>query len=236
LASAGFIIFLDADDYIEPDSIADWVALGKDADLVFGPFACEMGGRRTLGQPLHGIVSTDSILCEWLKGWFTPTCSVLWRRSFIREIGGWNPGVLRNQDGEVTLRGLLNGARVAVAQCGLGIYVQHQNPNRVSKGGGRRILASELLAFEDLWVLAQAKGRSGIQVEFAQAFYRIAYEAFATGVDDIGRMALSRGRQMGLKGHPGTLVHKTLSNILGLRNKLRFTGKVRGRSSTGKGL
>lgn len=234
-AGAGFIIFLDADDYIEPDSIRHWAALASDADLVFGPFAYEIGGRRTFGQPPSGV-STDSILFEWLNGWFIPSCSVLWRRSFLREIGGWNQGALRNQDGEVVLRGLLKGARVAVAQCGLGIYVQHQNPDRVSKGGGRRILASELSSFENLWRLAQAEGRSGMQKNFAQAFYRIAYEAFATGVDDIGRLALSRARRMGLKGHPGTFVHQMLSHILGLRNKLRFTGIVRRRPSTGKGL
>jgi glycosyltransferase involved in cell wall biosynthesis len=61
LASARFIIFLDADDYIEPDSIVDCVVLGKGADLTFGPFAYEIGGRRTLGRPLLGIVKTDSI-------------------------------------------------------------------------------------------------------------------------------------------------------------------------------
>src|ERR1700687_650829 len=39
LASGEFILFLDADDYIAPDSLAEWSAYGSDADLIFAPFA-----------------------------------------------------------------------------------------------------------------------------------------------------------------------------------------------------
>lgn len=233
LASADFIIFLDADDYIEPDSLAEWVAHGSDADLVFGPFAYETDRGRTLGEALSPVVNSYSIVRQWLQGQFVPSCSVLWRRSFLSAIGGWDPGALRNQDGEVTLRGLLKGARVGVAQRGLGVYVEHQRAGRVSKRTGREILTSQLSSFENLWALAQEQGQSGTQKDFARSFYLIAYEAFASGIDDIGYVALSRARQMGLKGHLGTLAHRTLSSLLGLRNKLRVTGIVKGRRVIG---
>ena len=233
LASSDFIIFLDADDYIEPDSLAEWVAHGTDADLVFGPFAYETARGRTLGRALGPVVNTYSIVCQWFQGRFIPPCSVLWRRSFLIEIGGWDPGALRNQDGEVTLRGVLKGARVAVAQRGLGVYVEHEGAGRVSKRSGREILASQLSSFENLWALAQEQGQSATQKDFARSFYLIAYEAFASGIDDIGYVALSRARQMGLRGHLGTLAHRTLSRLLGLRNKLRVTGIVKGRRVIG---
>ena len=229
LASAEFIIFLDADDYIEPDSLAEWTAHGCDADLVFGPFAFETARGRTLGKALGPLVNTYSIVCQWFQGHFIPSCSVLWRRSFLSAIGGWDPGALRNQDGELTLRGLLKGARVGVAQRGLGVYVGHEHAGRVSKRSGREILASQLSSFENLWALAQEQGQSGTEKDFARSFYLTAYEAFASGIDDIGYVALSRARQMGLKGHVGTLAHRTLSSLLGLRNKLRVTGIVKGR-------
>ena len=229
LASGEFIIFLDADDYIERDSIGEWAAIGSDADLVFGPFANESGGSRTLGKVLGAPVSTYSIVRRWLHGCFIPPCSILWRRSFISAIGGWNEEVLRNQDGEVTIRGLLKGARVRLAHRGLGVYVDHQYAGRVSKRTSREILSSQLSTFENLWALAQERGYSTMQKDFAPSFYLTAYEAFATGVDEIGRIALSRARQMGLKGHLGTFGHRTLASILGLRNKLRLTGIIKGR-------
>lgn len=229
LASAEFIIFLDSDDYIESDSVGEWAAHGSDVDLVFGPFAYETRGSRTFGKPAGPVVSTDSILSQWLDGWFTPPCSVLWRRSFLLTIGGWNPSALRNQDGEVTIRALLYGARVTVADRGLGVYVQHEHPYRISKRAGREILASELSCFQDLWTLAQAQGQGRIRKNFAQVFYQIAYEAFANRIDDIGHVALFRARQLGLKGHTGTLAHRTLAGILGLRNKLRFTQMLKRR-------
>lgn len=68
------------------------------------------------------------------------------------------------------IRGLLKGARVAVAHRGLGVYVQHEHPDLVSKCAGREILASELSCFQDLWTLAQAQGQSWTQKDFAQCF------------------------------------------------------------------
>jgi len=233
LASSDFIIFLDADDYIEPGSLADWAAQGSDADVVFGPSAYETAGGRTFRKAFSPEVNTYSIIRQWQHGQFIPSCSVLWRRSFLNAIGGWDPGALRNQDGEVTLRGLLKGARVGVAQRGLGVYVEHPHADRVSKRTGREILASQLSSFENLCALAQEQGLSETQKEFARSFYLIAYEAFAGGFDDIGYAALSRARQMGLKGHQGTWAHRTLSSILGLRNKLRFTAILKGRRVIG---
>lgn len=233
LARGEFIIFLDADDYIEPDSLAEWVAQGSYADLVFGPSAYETARGRTFSNALNPVENSHSIVRRWLQGQFIPSCSVLWRRSFLIEIGGWDTGALRNQDGEVALRGLLKGARIGVAQRGLGVYVEHQRAERVSKRTGREILASQLSSFENLWALAQEQGQTGTQRDFARSFYLIAYEAFASGIDDIGYVALSRARQMGLKGHLGTLTHRTLSSLLGLRNKLRVTGILKGRHVIG---
>jgi Glycosyl transferase family 2 len=232
LARGEFIIFLDADDYIEPDSVAEWVESGTNADLVFGPFAYEDAGSRYFGKPLSPSMNSYSMVRQWLQGQFIPPCSVLWRRSFLSAIGGWDPRALRNQDGEVTLRGLLKGARVGVAQRGLGVYVGHPHAGRVSKRTGREVLLSQLSSFENLWALAQQEGQNETQKDFARSFYLIAYEAFASGIDDIGYVALSRARQMGLKGHLGTLAHRTLSSLLGLRNKLRVTGIVKGRRVT----
>jgi len=224
-----YVMFLDADDYIEADSLAEWTAGASGADIVLGPVAYETAGRLTPGPTMGPVVTANSVLRQWLSGRFVPPCAVLWRRSFLCTINGWNPAVLRNQDGEVTMRALLYGARVAIARRGLGVYVQHGHGTRVSKRTGQAILASELSSLESLWTLAVARGQSQLQDSFAGAFYRVAYEAFANRLDDIGRAALSRARQLGLKGHTGSLAHRKLSTIFGLRGKLRLTARLKGR-------
>ena len=223
LATGEFVLFLDADDYLTPGSIEAWVGCGGEADLVFGPFAHQRDGRRTAVQSSHHPDANGiSVARQWLNGDYTPSCAVLWRASFVRRIGGWSDDLLHNQDGELAIRGLLNGARLRFSSRGCGVYVHHENAG-VSKRSGRNVSASEYSALDQLWSLAQARGHDSLQDAFAGAFYRLAYSCFSTGVDDIGAVALSRARELGLKGHPGSVNHRLLAGILGLRNKLLMT-------------
>jgi glycosyltransferase involved in cell wall biosynthesis len=229
LATSEFIIFLDADDYIEQNSLSEWVACASHADLVFGPFVYEVGRERIFWKCFDRNLKNYAIVSRWLDGQFTPCCSVLWRRSFLQRIGGWNPCVLRNQDGEVTIRALLLGARIRVAHRGLGVYVGDPNPDRISKRNGRDEIASHISSYEGLWMLTDPIAKKQTQMSFARGFYRLAYQAFASGFDDLGHKALSKARKMGLRGHPGTLPHRCLSHLVGLRNKLRLAGVLKSR-------
>jgi len=77
---------------------------------------------------------------------------------------------------------------------------------------------------------ARTSARSKLDAKnFAQVFHQIAYEAFAYGIDDVGHVALFRARQLGRNGHKGSFAHRVPSGILGLRNKLRLTGILKGR-------
>ena len=53
-ASAPFVMFLDADDYMEPSSLDCWLRDAIEADLVLGPFARELNGVRTLLSQVLG--------------------------------------------------------------------------------------------------------------------------------------------------------------------------------------
>jgi hypothetical protein len=233
LSNSDYVMFLDADDYIEPNSLSAWLKSASEAgaDIVLGPYVYERGATRTIGRSPSEPVGAHPLLCQWLDGWFTPPCSVLWRRSFVVSIGGWNPRARESRfdDGELVMRALLSGACVSVADGGLGIYVQHDSPHRVSQRAGAAVMACELALLRNLWEIAQARRHEYARSSFAHAFYRMSYEAFAGGVDDVGHDALREARRLGLKGHVGSLTHRALANVLGLRTKLRLTGLLKGR-------
>jgi glycosyltransferase involved in cell wall biosynthesis len=229
--TADYVMFLDADDYLEPDSLRHWAkaAHSANAHIVFGPLAYEQDSKIIPAQPLEPPATSEHVLRQWLQGWFIPPCSILWRRSFVESIGGWNTAALRNQDGELVMRALILGARVAICDAGRGIYVQHDTVGRISRRGGRNVLASELESFRNLWALAQAREGQQVQTAFASAFYRLAYQSFASHVDDIGQAALAEARALGLNGHIGSVLHRLLAGVVGLRGKLRLTGILKGR-------
>lgn len=231
IAHADYVVFLDADDYLETESLEAWArcAIESDADIVFGPFAYERNGQRLLAPPPHLPITSQNILCQWLEGWFTPPCSVLWRRSFIASIGGWNTMAIRNEDGELAIRALLHNPRIAMADRGLGIYVQHESPNRVSKRVGRSVIVSEFASLTGLWETAQARGHQGVRASFASAFYHMAYMAYAGGISGVGDKALCMARRLGLRGHIGSATHRALSTLFGLRAKLLLSGVIKGR-------
>lgn len=229
LTGAEYVMFLDADDYVEPGSISAWAMKFHSADLVLGPFTHEHAGGKGPTYSPHRSVETLAMLKDWLHGRFTPTCSALWRRAFLQHIGGWNERAIRNQDGELVLRALLQGARVSLAESGLGVYVQHGELGRVSKRAGREVLLNSLELYSDLVRLADSQGIGAARQFFAHAYYGLAYEAFAGRLDDVGDLALGRARALGLRGHVGSPAHRMLSSVLGLRNKLRLTGYLTSR-------
>jgi glycosyltransferase involved in cell wall biosynthesis len=226
-ARAKFVMFLDADDYIEPNSLACWLDDASDADVVLGPYVGEANGIRT-ARLAPSTSDPRALLTDWQNGRFVPTCAVLWRRSFVQSIGAWTEGLLINDDGELIVRAVLRGARIAVAHDGLGIYVQHEHPYRVSRRRGREVLESELCSFRRLVSLLPREDVE-LRATFGHFFYSIAYKAFLDGLNHVGSEALNDARWLGFKGHRGSKAHVLLSRLIGLRLKMRLANAMRGK-------
>ena len=227
-AHAEFVMFLDADDYIQADSLAYWLDISRDADVVFGPFAREHDDIRTagLGPSVRG--DARALLTDWQCGRFVPPCAVLWRTSFVRSIGAWTEGLLINDDGELIVRAVLNGARVVGSNVGLGIYVQHDTPGRVSRRRGRDVLESELVAFRKLEPLI-AELDLPLRATLGRFFYSVAYQAFVDGLEGIGAQALNDARRLGFVGHLGSMSHVLLSSVFGLQLKTKLVSALQDR-------
>jgi glycosyltransferase involved in cell wall biosynthesis len=230
-AQGEFVMFLDADDYIEGFLVSALQRAGWKcaADIVFGPFAYEWpsGARHQVDVvATFGEKDPAGILKYWLRGIFVPTCSVLWRSSLLRKINGWDEGLIRNQDGDLIFRGLLAGASVAFAADGLGIYVQHEAKHRVSKHTSEASFRSLLEILKRLEVgMKQSHFREGLP-ELAGAYYSVARAAYYHHYSTIGRAAEEAASRIGVSASLGTALHKSAANIIGLRRKEELSARI----------
>lgn len=219
-----YVMFLDADDFVEGPLLADLMQRmdAASADVGFGPFEAlneHTGERQSRFVPdFHS--STDVI-----QGWhvgdrYVGCCSVVWRTDFVRSIGGWDPDLTRNDDGELVLRAILKGARFVNAQRGCGVYVKHSHDTLSNRTDN---LDSLMRANEKLLAIESDSVDREVQVGACAAnYYKIAWQCFYAGEDELGGRALHLSRSLGFSGHLGPRSFRTTSAILGLRSAARF--------------
>jgi glycosyltransferase involved in cell wall biosynthesis len=227
LADAEYVLFLDADDYLEAPFLnsAKEAAEAVNADMVFGRFALELpdGSRRSINpSERYGDLNPSTVVKKWLQGQFTPTCALLWRSSFVRALGGWDETLVRNQDGDLVYRALLRDPVLACCTGGQGVYVLHDSPGRISKSLNHRALESQIVVLNKIRNQA-ADLSSDPSEELSIAYYNLARMAFRIDNEDIGRAAENAARDLGLKGQPGSMKHSIIATALGLRRKERLT-------------
>ncbi len=119
-ARGEFLMFLDADDLIAPETIEALVQAVREQPGAIA--ACKWQRLvRTEGAwitvpgevPLPPPVADH--LAGWLEGSWVPPCAILWRRDAYERTGGWDEELAANQDGDIMMRALLEGARLVFA-------------------------------------------------------------------------------------------------------------------------
>ncbi|MBL8002796.1 MAG: glycosyltransferase family 2 protein [Flavobacteriales bacterium] len=111
LGTGEFVQFLDADDLLLPGKVQGQLALAKDGgtDLVVGDYEQVMPNglllrvRALAGKPWMALIRTR----------MGTTSSVLWRRSALVRINGWNEELASSQDYELMFRALQGGCAIA---------------------------------------------------------------------------------------------------------------------------
>jgi glycosyltransferase involved in cell wall biosynthesis len=157
-----YVIFLDADDFIEGDYIKAIFdgASERDRskiDLIFCPYALMSESTKRVKVNYPANLSPVEWVFRWLNTEIVPPCSVIWRKEFYVKIGAWDTGLKKNQDGEIINRGLLNDPVIHYPRGGYGVYWQHDGEYRVSQASFKyrhntakiiykRILNSSILA------------------------------------------------------------------------------------------
>ncbi|HEX8452819.1 MAG TPA: glycosyltransferase family A protein [Longimicrobium sp.] len=226
-ARGGFLMFLDADDLIAPDTLAALADSVRDVPLGIAVCAwknleqrdgrwVESGG----GVPEPG---TDH-LWSWLDGKGAATCSVLWRRDAYDLTGGWDEALAYDQDSDVTHRALALGARVVRARGGMGFYRRHgQARASVSTTVSARKLASWMKVNENLEELLTRQGRLDQYAEkLGMGYQAVALLGFQQGFNDVARECLRRADAYGVRTPgSGKRLGRMLERMIGLEHKER---------------
>ena len=119
-ARVTYVLFLDADDFFEGENFLRGLhdsIIHHQSDMVFGKGIkrWENGSEQVFFAADKSETQEETII-RWLIGRAGPSpCSILWRTSSIKKIGGWNEQYTKNQDGELVLRALLSGLQVSLS-------------------------------------------------------------------------------------------------------------------------
>lgn len=128
MASGDALMFMDADDLIQPDTLAAQAACLGDhpGTIALAPWRRYQRVDDTvwLARPASCPPRRDGQddLQAWLSGWYHPPCAVLWSRQSFERSGGWDPNITVNDDGDVMMRGLVRGNRLVLSREGSGFY------------------------------------------------------------------------------------------------------------------
>jgi glycosyltransferase involved in cell wall biosynthesis len=231
LARTPYVMFLDADDYVEGDLCASaaHAALRFDADIVFGRFSVERPPGTHIDftpRGLYGDLEAATILRAWLLESYTPPCALVWRKAFVEDIGRWDESLAKNQDGDLMYRALIANPRIAYCDDGRGIYVQSDDSNRISNQFSRRTTSSQFSVLEKIRSRLPELSFDPSR-ELGCAYYNLARLAYSVALDDIGEAAERRARELGLVGEPGSIVHAISARSLGLRRKQRLAQRLK---------
>ncbi len=145
LSRGDFIQYLDADDYLLPEKLAQQVDFLQKTgtDVVYGDWQArfhEADGSSRLSAVKHSGHQPD-VLEALLADWWTATASLLYRRSWVERVGGWDETLPVAQDRDFFLSVVLAGARVGYLPGCVSVYRRYGNAT-VSTASKRRWIES----------------------------------------------------------------------------------------------
>jgi glycosyltransferase involved in cell wall biosynthesis len=224
---AEFVLFLDADDYLEGQMLAGALAEAEahKADMVLSNVHTEYAdGTRKLRPLYSGDVAPEDFFRGWIseRGHVNPA-GLLWRVSLVRRVGGWDESLIRLQDLDITLRALLTRPRIRKNEKGAAIYSQ-VNAGSITRDQSERAMESRYRAIAGLIGPVEGTSFETMLRLIYDELYRVARAAFRQGYLGLGREILALLVQQGYHEHPGTPLHRLAARLLGLEMKVRLWG------------
>lgn len=225
---AKYVLFLDADDFLEGSVLAGAVrtAEAESADMVLSDMHILYPDARREERFIYtgqARIAPEVFFEGWMRGNYFNPSSILWRREFVELVGGWDESLSRAQDLDITLRAMFAGPRISKNDEGAAVYTR-LNTASISQNASRRATESRLQAMTSLLRRMPDTTFERIMPLMMAEIYSIARTAFRTGNTDLGRQALSEIRTRGYRENPGTRAHRMVAGVIGLEAKVRVWG------------
>lgn len=225
LSKGAYVMFLDGDDWIAPKTIAHMQEATVDHPKHI--IACEwryVQGKNQFEAP-NPALKLDPIADE-LAGRYTATSALLYPRQAVLDVGGWDETLFASQDVDFKLRCLLNGYSMTHIPFGMGFYRLHDQPS-ISKSSSERTVLSRLNVLKKAEQLLTEKGwLDRYRPELSKAFHRLAATVILSH-PTLGAESLSHAERLfGHQSIDGTLSHRILCRVIGLKHKQRLSSLI----------
>jgi len=185
LARGEAVMFVDSDDTLLPDGIANLVEAlcgAPHLDYVYGKVvATDQRLQRITGAPVFGSPFTQG--SGEIAGYHWHTMGALYRRSCIDRVGMWNEQLTGSQDWEYQARVKLFGGRGTFVDTIVGYWRQHDSVRVGARGFRPDYVESVMKACASILKLAKDAGkcRSPLEKKLAKRLILHALEWGANG-------------------------------------------------------
>jgi O-antigen biosynthesis protein len=235
-STGDYVMFLDADDLLEENTLgrlvdkidadeAGFVGCGWDNFLKIA----EIWAR---GPGGHQSLPSEGLLEAWLTDWYLPPCCILWRRSTLLEVGGWDESLTANQDGEIVMRALLKKEKFSFANFVGALHRDHGDDHQsISKDiYSQHSLESRMRVLgrvEDLAVNTEYEHSDSFRVALGRAYYSLARKLAGRNRELFTICSSKADRLGGRMSNTGSVMHRIVTSLVGLENKERLVRFLR---------
>ena len=225
ISTAPYVHFLDADDYIEGDFLANGLTALKKvrAHFAIGNLVVETcQQRRNRYPPVQE--NWQAMLREILSKGSVQQGSMIFQKQFVLGAGGWAVDLSRYQDLEFVVRVLTKGPKVTRWSSGSAVWVQHGSKSRLSARGDIAAVSSQIISISRTrrHLIRNGFAESDAYALVANRAYRVWRAACRAGDAEAIARAHEFWSEVGGGTHLGSLAHVIAASVLGLRTKERL--------------
>ena len=188
-ASGNYIMFLDSDDLLSPECIANRLARKSLEPIDFLVFGASIFNVTPGDNHKKWISNADDYLTDFLRAPSWQTMCVLWNADYIRSLGGWDERLPSWQDWELHVRALSTQPKFEVFTSQIDCYVRRGAAERISQSSETdpRHLTARVAMLTDVCRNLRDSNQLTRQrrVLLAEQFLRVAITAKTQGNSDL---------------------------------------------------